>query len=209
MRGRLLVTAALAIAVACGTSACGRQKAAISGSTDDTAPETQVVTDGAFATLGDIFASDCTDFISVYSATHYTCAFNCNGTCYRVVADLPQGMYESLSEAELGDRDKVQELLGPLAVTQQDIIAESVPTQERLDELVGKSGKDLTAEGFVFDGLVVNGDQTDCSATKGAFSYMVTFDQPVEDEGTTDYAGAVKNLTVASVSFAGISYLVL
>jgi hypothetical protein len=209
MKGRFLITTALAIAIACGTGACGRQKGADSGSVGDMSAAVQAATDGEFATLGDIFASDCTDFISLYDENHYTCAFTLGGTCYRVVADLPKGMYESLSEAEFDDQTQVEDLLGPLAVAQQDIIAESVPSQENLDTLAGKRGADLTAEGFVFDNLVVNGDKTDCSASKGAFSYMVTFEQSVEDEGTTDYAGAVKNLTVESVSFAGISYLVL
>lgn len=209
MKGRLLITTALAIAMACGAGACGRQKGADSGSVGDMSAAVQAATDGEFATLGDIFASDCTDFISLYDENHYTCAFTLGGTCYRVVADLPKGMYESLSEAEFDDQTQAEDLLGPLAVAQQDIIAESVPSQESLDALAGKRGADLTAEGFVFDNLMVNGDKTDCSASKGAFSYMVTFEQPVEDEGTTDYAGAVKNLTVESVSFAGISYLVL
>lgn len=209
MKGKLLITAALAMAMACGTSACGMRKGADSGNDNDAATTTQAAADGEFSTLGDIFASECSDYISMYDANSYTCAFNLDGTCYRVVASLPKGMYESLSEVEFDDEAKTRELLGPLAVTQQDIIAEAVPSQESLDALAGEKGADLTAEGYVIDNLVVNGNQTDCSASKGAFSYMITFGEAVEDESTTDYAGAVKNLTVESVSFAGISYLVL
>ena len=209
MRGKLLVIAALAATMASGLGACARQNGADTSESSAAPSASQGTADTSFATLGDIFASNYSDFISQYDETHYTCAFNVNGTCYRIVADLPKGMYESLSEAEFDDQTQVEDLLGPLAVAQQDIIAESVPSQENLYTLAGKRGADLSAEGFVFDNLVVNGDKTDCSASKGAFSYMVTFEQSVEDEGTTDYAGAVKNLTVESVSFAGISYLVL
>lgn len=209
MRGKLLVMAALAATMASGLGACGSQTGANTSDASAAPSASQSAADASFATLGDIFANDYSDFISQYDETHYTCAFNVNGTCYRIEADLPKGMYQSLSEVEFGDDAKAQELLAPLAVTQQDIIAESVPSEEELGALAGKRGADLAAEGYVIDSLVVNGSQTDCSASKGSFAYLITFGQPVADESTTDYAGAVKDLTVESVSFAGISYLVL
>lgn len=209
MRGKLLVIAALAATMASGLGACARQNGADTSESSAAPSASQGAADTSFATLGDIFASHYSDFISQYDETHYTCAFNVDGTCYRIVADLPKGMYESLSEAEFDDQTQAEELLAPLAVSQQDIIAESVPSEEELGALAGKRGADLAAEGYVIDSLVVNGDTTDCSASKGSFAYLITFGQPVADETTTDYAGAVKDLTVESVSFAGISYLVL
>ena len=163
MRGKLLVIAALAATMASGLGACARQNGADTSESSAAPSASQGTADTSFATLGDIFASNYSDFISQYDETHYTCAFNVNGTCYRIVADLPKGMYESLSEAEFDDQTQVEDLLGPLAVAQQDIIAESVPSQENLYTLAGKRGADLTAEGFVFD--KVDGNFLDFAAS--------------------------------------------
>jgi hypothetical protein len=115
-------------------------------------------------------------------------------------------MYDQLNEVWTEDQDKVEELLSPLAVTKTDYT--SPLDVDSIEALAGKTGADLTAQGFTFmtGGMVVNGSETDCTATLGDFDYLITFDGAVPDENAEDVAAAVADLTVSSVSVQSVSW---
>lgn len=210
-----LVTLALSATLVCATplalAACGQKGEPEEAATSETAQTD--VSDAAstnevapFATLGDVFAADGERLSSTFDEQHYVCAFNYDGTWWRVEAALPDGMYDELNEVWVEDQAKVKELLSPLSVAKTDVL-EPLDV-ESIEALAGKTGADLAADGFtfVFGTLVVNGNKTDCVATLGSFDYLVTFDGVVPDENTEDVASAVADMTVSSVSLQSISW---
>ena len=201
-----IVSIALAAALAAAPvvlTACGQQ----GGSSNGGAAAASGVA-APFATLGDVLAEDTEGMTSTFDEQHYICAFNLDGTWWRVEADLGEGMYDQIDAVWIEDQDKLEELLSPLKVTRADVL--DAATAEELEAFVGKTGADLTADGFEFapGTLVTNGDELDCVASKGSFDYLVTFDGTVEDENTDDPAGAVAGLTVNSVQIQGASWVI-
>ena len=210
-----LVTLALSATLVCATplvlAACGQKGGPEEAATSETAQtdaSDAASTDevAPFATLGDVFAADGEDMSSPFDEQRYVCAFNYGGAWWRVEAALPDGMYDELNEVWVEDQAKVEELLSPLALTKADVL-EPLDV-ESIEALAGKTGADLSADGFtfVFGTLVVNGNETDCVATLGSFDYLVTFDGVVPDENTEDVAGAVANMTVSSASLQSVSW---
>ena len=210
-----LVALALSATLVCATplvlAACGQKGEPEEAATSETAQTD--VSDAAstdevapFATLGDVFAADGERMSSTFDEQHYVCAFNYDGTWWRVEAALPDGMYDELNEVWVEDQAKVKELLSPLSVAKTDVL-EPLDV-ESIEALAGKTGADLAADGFtfVFGTLVVNGNKTDCVATLGSFDYLVIFDGVVPDENTEDVASAVADMTVSSVSLQSISW---
>ena len=155
-----LVFAAPLILSACGQKADTGDDAAVE-ETDDTEAEATDAEGTAeiasFATLGDVFAEDTESMASTFDEQRYVCAFNWGGSWWRVEAALPEGMYDQLDAAWAEDEQKLEELLAPLAVTKTEAI--SPLTVEEIEAFVGKTGADLTAQGFTFmtGGMVVNG----------------------------------------------------
>jgi len=210
-----LVTLALSATLVCATplvlAACGQKGEPEEAATSETAQtdaSDAASTDevASFATLGDVFAADGERMSSTFDEQHYVCAFNYDGTWWRVEAALPDGMYDELNEVWVEDQAKVEELLSPLSVAKTDVL-EPLDV-ESIEALAGKTGADLAADGFtfVFGTLVVNGNKTDCVATLSSFDYLVTFDGVVPDENTEDVASAVADMTVSSASLQTVSW---
>ena len=209
------LSAAIAFATPFALTACGQKDetndaAATEAAATDAATDEGAASETApFATLGDVFAEDTESMSSTYDEQRYVCAFNWNGAWWRVEAALEDGMYDELNDAWAVDQNKVELILSPLAVTSADVL--EAPDTESLEALAGKTGADLTAEGFTFmpGTLVINGEETDCVATMGGFDCLVTFDGTVADENAEDVAAAVADMTVTSVSLQSVSWDVL
>ena len=202
----VIIVAVAFAAMLLAIAGCGQQsQASGSGASAAFSESSQAVT-APFATLGDVFAEDTEDMASIFDEQRYVCAFKWGGAWWRVEAALEDGMFDKLNEVWTEDEAKVEELVSPLAVAKAETI--DAPTVEELDALSGKTGADLSADGFTFmaGGVAVNGNETDCTATKGSFDYLVTFDGAVADEDTDDPAGAVAEMTVAQVSLQGLSW---
>ena len=159
-----------------------------------------------FATLGDVFNAETDNLISTFDEQRFVCAFKFNGNWWRVEAPLESGMYEQIDKLWFEDQDKVKELVSPLAVTKVGEF--DTPSEEDLDALVGKTGAELTADGFKFmSGSVVAGDnKTDCTATKGFFDYVISFDGVIADENTDDLDAVVANMKVTNVEIQGLTW---
>ena len=204
---RSIIKIALSAALACGTplvlAACGGQGGTEGAGAASTSTQAAA---GEFATLGDVFSVETENIMSTFDEQRYVCAFSLDGTWWRVEAELPDGMFDELNEVWVEDQAKVQELLSPLAV--KSAVAIDTPPEEELAALAGKTGADLSADGFTFSvgTLVVNGDTTDCVATKDSFEYLITFDGAVPDENTDDPASAVANMTVSSAGIQGLTW---
>ena len=133
----------------------------------------------------------------IYTAT--------DGTNYvRVWCDMTPDVKSALAEISGGDTDKKKEALGPLVIKKQEVF--TLPAQSELDALVGKTGAELEAEGFVYDSIGTSGpDTVGVGTVKAPFFYMVVFDGHIDDMDTPDVAGAVKDFKVKSVDVTSLS----
>ena len=234
-----LITVTLSAALACATAlaltACGQQGGSSSASAASSAggssstsvsaeassasasagasSEASVSSSEAaipqFATLGDVFNAETEEFSSTYDEQRYVCAFKLDGQWWRVEAPLESGMYEQIDKLWVEHQEKVEELVSPLAISKVEGF--DTPSEDDLDALVGKTGGELTAEGFKFiPGSAVAGDsETDCNATMGFFDYVISFDGVVPDENTDDLEGAVANMKVTNAEIQGLTWNLL
>ena len=202
----LALSMTLVFAAPVALAACGQAGGAGDGAATEAAASADAT---SFATLGDVFAAEPDDMSSTFDEQHYVCAFNSDGTWWRAEAALEPGMADELNAVWLESQDKVEELLSPLAVTKADVLEPL--DDEAIAALAGKTGAELTSQGFTFmtGAMVVNGNETDCTATKGYFDYLITFDGAVADEDTTDPTSAVADLKVSSISLQGVTWDVL
>ena len=189
-----LVALALAALMALGLCACG------GGQQQTAAPA-----DGEFATMADVFAVEATDSMFTYDENHFYYGFKDGDIYKRVAVELSDGMQKSLDEADF-DEAKIAEIIGSLPIAEQETF--ETPTQEELDAYVGKTGADLTAEGFDLSNFAVNGKETDVSSVKLPFDYLFTFDGAI-DENAKDAADALKDLKVTSVALQGLDFMAL
>lgn len=202
MKAKLIIATMLAAVLAMGLVACGQQGGSDSGSTP-------AQTSSEFATLGDVLTAETESMTSTFDEKRYVCAFSVDGTWWRVEADLEEGFSDKLNEVWTEDQAKVEELLAPIAVTKAETL--EAPSDEEVSALVGKTGAELTADGYEYSAgtLVVNGNETDCVAVKGSFDYLITFDGKVADEDTDDPAGAVADLKVNAAAIQGVNWMAL
>lgn len=203
MKKNLMIMMVLAAMLALALCACGQQ-----GGSDASSSGASEGATGAYATMADAFAVESGDTQWSYNEKRFAYAFGGDGSYTRVVAELEDGMYDDLNAADF-DQSKVEDIVGPLAVAQEDVF--TAIAQDELDAYAGKTGADITAAGFEISpgAVAVNGKETDCSAIKDGFSYLITFDGAIADENTDDPAGAVAELTVKSVAVQSLAYTAL
>ena len=70
-------------------------------------------------------------------------AFKADDVYYRAVAEMPEGMYDKISDVEYDDDHDatVEKMLSPLKVQSRKTSTIRSPPQEELDKLVGKTGQ--------------------------------------------------------------------
>ncbi len=159
-------------------------------------------------TLADVYAASADgETQEGYSETEYVYVFQVNGVYYRAVAQLESDVSKELWDIEYGEdqEQKIQALLGPVAVERVENRSEQIPSQEELDKLVGKTGQELFDDGWSY--YYYNLEDMETGLYHGPFSYTVCFDydgEPMENTDDFDFYAEFKDLTVSSVTFSGL-----
>lgn len=213
MRGKVVATGLLVASMSLGLVACGTADDGTEGATEGTKstvvakkPDRTVDID-KFDTFIDVVVSDMKQEETAFDEERYVYIGSNEGKWYRIEMGLKDGMYDILSD--LTEREAEQKqidiFVSTLELTKKEDLG--APSQEELDGLAGKKGSELASDGYEFQkgSLAVNGNETDCNATKGNFVYLITFDGAVPDEGAEDVAGAVADLPVKYVGIQGVT----
>ena len=110
---------------------------------------------------------------------HYVCVYEKNGIYYRAIAmSASEKTMDALFalEWDAPDRDKQErELLGPIVIDIIENLSEQIPPQSELDKLIGKTGKELLADGWMTSGCY-DLEEMVFGMDKGMFSYDVSFE---------------------------------
>lgn len=196
----LILTIALISVFAVG---CGQ-----SGGGDGAPAPTEFDPDQA-ETMGDVFLfEDPENVQEAYYGDKYVYVLKNGDTYYRAVCVMPEEVYEAIEDIDFEDEDreqKVRDLISPLPIDVLENLNEQIPSQEELDEYVGKTGQDLFDEGWTYWAY----DLEDMKAGMefGPFSYMVDFEydgEQMENTDDFDFYEEFKDLKINSVVYEGI-----
>lgn len=132
-------------------------------------------------------------------------AFELNGTVYRAVCNLTQELSDAIFNLDFSDPDyqkKYNELVAPIEIDHIENVTANEPKQEDLDKYVGKTGADLTNEGWISSGY--NLEDQEFYMNYGLFAYAVKFNEKVEKPGDAETEDIIKDLTIASIRYDGL-----
>ena len=128
-------------------TACGQQAA-----TESSAAAPAHFDPAQVETVADLlpFLHDSEESQTSANETRYIMAFKADDVYYRAVAEMPEGMYDKISDVEYDDDHDatVEKMLSPLKVQSVENLNDKIPSQEELDKLVGKTSSPNYGELF-------------------------------------------------------------
>ena len=141
-----------------------------------------------------------------FNETEYIFAFEVGGIYYRAISDLPKDVADALWAADFDEQKKlVPELVYPLPLKTMENLSEKAPSQEELDKLIGKPGKELFDNDWVYYYYSVI--DMEAGLNHGVFAYTVKFnyDGPqMENNDDFDFYKEFGDLTIKSVTLSGL-----
>lgn len=178
------------------------------GSGGSTAAETAASGTAAiegFKTLGDAPALGTTEG-EQYAMTQgwFIYAFTLDGTHYRVIAQMPEDVYNEAFDLDWSDEDhdaKLQELISPIEIVRYENLDDMIPAQEELDVYVGKTLQDMFDEGWYNSGW--NLEDMVFWMNHGPFNYAVAVEGTVENYDDFDEED-MGPLVIKSVTYEGL-----
>ncbi|MBQ6569103.1 MAG: hypothetical protein IJL87_02480 [Clostridia bacterium] len=205
----IVITMALIALSGCkkGESTASEPSSSAPSSSEPSSSETEKNTSPVESckTLGDAFnLSGENNQIALYE-DKCVYAFEYEDTIYRVIAASTPEIFQEHSNIDFMDDDydqKQKDLLAPLTIEKYENLSEQFPTQEELDSLIGKTGKELLDNGWYITGYEY--ESMEFYFYHGPFAYTVVFDGKIEMTDDFNEDEAVAPLKVKSVTFTGI-----
>ena len=197
----------------CGAAAPAGQTAETTA--EAPAAETPETTGGSIdldslKTLGDAFAIEGKDEYSEQnsvSENKYAYGFTVDGESYRVVADLPDGLFDQIMALDFDDNyeENERKLVSDLEIQSAEYLNDQILSQEELDALVGKTGQELFDAGWR-SGMFYNTETLEVWLEYGAFTYDMHFDGeiPPEEAESFDVYEDLADKKVLDATFVGV-----
>ena len=205
----LIMTLTVAV---CAFAGCGKGAGQDAGAQGGAAAENasaEAVDPTQVKTVGEALAlkGEEGDFQSSYSEKTYVAVISVDGVYYRFIADLPEDVSKALWDLDWDeDRDaKEMELLQSVPIRTVENLTEMAPSQEEIDQWVGKTGQDLFDAGWTY--WYYDLETMKAGMDYDAFQYDVQFEydgEPLENDDDFDFFETFADLTVASVTYTGI-----
>lgn len=196
-------------------AACGSQTSQGGAAGSDATEQTQTakIDISSWKTFGDAYAYDTKGNSSAsWDEEHYITVFTTSdGSVIRAIAKMDTDTYNKHAELEMSDDDydkKFLDVMGDRELLSVEDLTPEKLSQDQLDAYVGKTGKDLVDDGFVFEHYwMYGGEETGAMMAKGNLAYSVTFDVTVpEDKADSDEGAGIMDAPIVSMEFSGASY---
>ena len=162
----------------------------------------------SFATFADAYGAGDEYKQEAYTETYYVYVFKYQDTYYRASMKMTDELYKQLEAVDFFDEQREQkhhDIVGPMEIEKLENLTEAIPSQDEMDQWVGKTGQELLDAGFMISGWFLE-TQTEYLMDYGDYEYSVVFNEKVEyNEDNFDGEEAVKPLTVKSVTFSTLS----
>lgn len=157
-------------------------------------------------TLGDALKLDVNGSSYAYSTDKYVMVFEYKGAKYRVIANITEELSNKLDEIDYYDNqreEKFRNILSDVQVISAENLTAQLPTTEQLNAYVGKTGKELLDDGFVYEGFDSNGQVF--YMDKGVASLYVFFNETVEYSDDFDPYAVLNDMTVKKIDLVGVT----
>ena len=99
--------------------------------------------------------------------------------------------------------EKFRNILSDVQVISAENLTAQLPTTEQLNAYVGKTGKELLDDGFVYEGFDSNGQVF--YMDKGVASLYVFFNETVEYSDDFDPYAVLNDMTVKKIDLVGVT----
>jgi hypothetical protein len=181
-------------------SACSTQS-----STNDGDASTGAIDPSSWKTVGDALATQTDAVQASWNDKYYVSVFKADDQYFRIVGIVDdeakkKGDAVDWSADDVDEQNR--EAYSGCALKSAEDITGDLVSQEELDKLVGKTGKELADEGYTFAGyFMYGGDETGAQFDKGYFQYSMTFKVKVEEKDTDDGGASVQDATVTEATF--------
>ena len=200
---------ALLLITACGQS--GSEGSGESGESGGNAESSSAAAfdPGTIKTMGDVFAyGNEENSQEAFTDVEYIYVLNIDGVYYRAIAEMPEDVSKAVWAIDFDDEDrtrKERELVAPLELKTFENLTEQIPSQEELDQYVGKTGQMIFDEGWTYS--YYNLEDMEAGMDHGPFTYKVIFNydgEPMVNSDDFDFYGEFKDLTIKSITFDSI-----
>ena len=158
------------------------------GSTDSESQTGSQVSVDSLETIGDIIAMAPEELQTAVYDDKVVYAFRVDDTYYRAIAKISAEDAEKYIAIDFSEDDAEQQqqaIVSPLKIEKMENLSEQIIPQEELDALVGKTGKELVSEGWVYTGTYFLEDMS-VEMGKGPFYYSIVFDGELDDSNGED-----------------------
>ena len=140
-----------------------------------------------------------------FSGETYVYAFEQDDNTYRAICDIPEEVSQALFDLDFDDPDyskKQNELISPLPVRAIENLTEGIPSQEEVEQYIGKTGQELIDAGWSV--YFYNLENLEFGMNGGVYSYAITFTGEVPDAENFDEYTDMGGLTVSAITCDGI-----
>ena len=207
---KIIAGVALALSLAVVPLAACNGNSTDSGSDSGAAEQSSTVDVSSWKTLADALAASTERPGYGWDENYFVAEVHVNDNVIRVVAKSDAETLEKSYDLDFNDEDydaKFDEIVSGLEIVSAEDITAKRLTEADMAALVGKTGKELTDDGFTFEYYDMYGIENSCSAlmSKDYFSYSVSFDVTVSEDQTEDGGEAIMDAKVTDVQCVGTS----
>jgi len=157
-------------------------------------------------TIADVMAlENLEDGQAGYWGTTAIYVFSLDGVNYRVQAEMSEEEAAQVKALDFFAEDyaqQMEELFSGLEISKRENLDAMIPTQEELDQWIGKTGSEMLEAGWIWTW----GDLESLTFEMeyGVGHYIVIFDGEVADPAGADPEEELAKLTVRSIEYAGL-----
>ena len=162
----------------------------------------------SFKTFGDIIDSGAENMqTALYpDQNKLVYAFQIGDTYYRATADISKEDADKYMAVDYSEEDyekQLNDIVSPIEIGNLEVLNDQILSQEDLDALAGKTGKELVEEGWMYSGTYMLEDM-DIEMSYGPFAYMVRFDGKVDEKDWEDFdaEAGTADMKVISAEFS-------
>lgn len=162
-------------------------------------------------TLADAFAVEVDDQSMVILSDKVVYIYLSEGKLTRVEASINEDIYNEADAIPFDDEDrdqKVRDILGPAEITRIDDMTDTIPSEDEVNALIGKTGQELLDDGFALESCYSEDESCTVNVSKNYAEYMLEFDGAVNDEDDS-WKEEITALKVTSASYTGVAYSAL
>ena len=185
----------------CMLTACG-------GSKDEPKEKSAGASVDSLKTIGDIIEAAPEDLQSAVYEDKVVYAFKMGDNFYRAIAAISKEDSDAYMKVDFADEDYQEQqnkIVAPLKIDKIEDLSDQLISQEELDKLVGKTGKELVEDGWTYNGSYFL-EEMQFELNKGPFVYMFVFDGSVDEKDYEDYDAekGTRDMKVKSATFSAL-----